>query len=69
MAKKQIEQVVEDDDLLEASKETDDKQLDEFKADATGGEGALSSVIKDAEVPEPHGTGSATRGADKKAGE
>ena len=69
MAKKQIEQVVEDDDLLEASKETDDKQLDEFKADATGGEGALSSVIKDAEVPEPHSTGSATRGADKKAGE
>tara|TARA_R100001377_G_scaffold693_1_gene650 strand:- start:208 stop:1365 length:1158 start_codon:yes stop_codon:yes gene_type:complete len=69
MANKKIEQVVEDDDLLEASKETDDQQLDEFKADATGGEGALSSVIKDAEVPEPHSTGSAARGADKNAGE
>ena len=51
MADKEIEQVVEDDDLLEASKTEDtDEQLDEFKADNTGGD-----VIKGAEVPEPTG--------------
>ena len=69
MAKEEIKQVVEDDDLLEASEATDEKQLDEFKADASGGEGALTSVIKGAEVPEPAGTGSAARGADKSNGD
>ena len=66
MADKEIEQVVEeDDDLLEASKtENEDEQLDEFKADNTGGD-----VIKGAEVPEPSGTGSSTRGADKSSGD
>ena len=66
MADKEIEQVVEDDnDLLEASKTEDkDEQLDEFKADNTGGD-----VIKGAEVPQPHGTGSSTRGADKSGGD
>ena len=41
MADKEIEQVVEeeDNDLLEASKTEDtDEQLDEFKADNTGGD-------------------------------
>ena len=50
MADKEIEQVVEDDDLLEASQETtedqNEEQLDEFTADITGGD-----VIKGAEVP------------------
>ena len=65
MAKKEIEQVVEnDDDLLEASPKEDDEQLVEFKADNTGGD-----VIKGAEVPEPTGTGSTSRGADKSGGD
>jgi len=66
MADKEIEQVVaEDDDLLEASKTEDqDEQLTEFKADNTGGD-----VIKGAEVPEPTGTGSSSRGADKSGGD
>ena len=41
---KEVEVEVKDDDLLEASK-TEDQQLQEFKADATGGEGALASVV------------------------
>ena len=66
MADKEIEQVVaEDDDLLEASKTEDQhEQLTEFKADNTGGD-----VIKGAEVPEPTGTGSSSRGADKSGGD
>ena len=67
MADKEIEQVVEeeDNDLLEASKTEDtDEQLDEFKADNTGGD-----VIKGAEVPEPTSTGSSSRGADKSGGD
>ena len=66
-ADKEIEQVVEeeDNDLLEASKTEDtDEQLDEFKADNTGGD-----VIKGAEVPEPTSTGSSSRGADKSGGD
>ena len=65
---KEVEVEEKDDDLLEASK-TEDQQLQEFKADATGGEGALASVVKGAEVPEPHGTGSTSRGADKSQGD
>jgi len=67
MADKEIEQVVEDDDLLEASLETtedSDEQLDEFTADNTGGD-----VIKGAEVPEPTSTGSTARSADKSGGD
>ena len=65
---KEVEVEVKDDDLLEASK-TEDQQLQEFKADATGGEGALASVVKGAEVPEPASTGSTSRGADKSQGD
>jgi hypothetical protein len=68
MADKEIEQVVEDDDLLEASQETtedqNEEQLDEFTADNTGGD-----VIKGAEVPEPTSTGSTARSADKSGGD
>jgi|TARA_R110001606_G_scaffold119857_1_gene251274 hypothetical protein len=70
MAKEKIEQVVSDDqdsDLLEAS-EDKDQSLQEFKADADGGVGALASVIPGGEVPEPHSTGSASRTADKSTG-
>jgi hypothetical protein len=70
MAKEKIEQVVSDDqdsDLLEAS-EDKDQSLQEFKADADGGVGALASVIPGGEVPEPHSTGSASRSADKSTG-
>ena len=70
MAKEKIEQVVSDDqdsDLLEAS-EDKDQSLQEFKADADGGTGALASVIPGGEVPEPHSTGSASRSADKSTG-
>ena len=67
MADKEIEQVVEDDDLLEASQETtedqNEEQLDEFTADNTGGD-----VIKGAEVPEPTSTGSTARSAHKSGG-
>ena len=52
---KEVEVEEKDDDLLEASK-TEDQQLQEFKADGTGGEGALASVVKGAEVPEPAST-------------
>ena len=65
---KEVEVEEKDSDLLEASK-TEDQQLQEFKADATGGEGALASVVKGAEVPEPASTGSASRGADKSQGD
>jgi len=71
MAKEKIEQVVSDDqdsDLLEAS-EDKDQSLQEFKADADGGTGALASVIPGSEVPEPHSTGSASRSADKSQGD
>jgi len=67
MADTEIEQVVEDDDLLEASEKTEenqDEQLDEFTADNTGGD-----VVKGAEVPAPASTGSSTRGADKSSGD
>ena len=70
MAKEKIEQVVSDDqdsDLLEASEDRD-QSLQEFKADADGGTGALASVIPGSEVPEPHSTGSASRTADKSTG-
>jgi len=70
MAKEKIEQVVSDDqdsDFLEAS-EDKDQSLQEFKADADGGVGALASVIPGGEVPEPHSTGSASRSADKSTG-
>ena len=65
---KEVEVEEKDSDLLEASK-TEDQQLQEFKADATGGEGALASVVKGAEVPEPASTGSTSRGADKSQGD
>jgi hypothetical protein len=66
MAEKEIEQVLEDDDLLMASEATEeqDEQLDEFTADNTGGD-----VVKGAEVPAPTSTGSAARGADKPSGD
>jgi hypothetical protein len=66
MAKNEIEQVVEeDDDLLEASAETeeDEEQLDEFQADATGGDTFKGAAV--AEPVTPSGGGGTARSADK----
>ena len=65
MAKKAIQQVVEDDDLLEASAETeeiDEEQLDEFQADATGGDTFKGAASADPVTPSGGG-GSATTSA------
>ena len=69
MAKKEIEQVVEDDDLLEASDEEeqeDGEQLDEFQADATGGDTFKGAATADPVTPSG---GGGTRAADKTAGD
>jgi len=68
MAKKAIQQVVEDDDLLEASAETeeiDEEQLDEFQADATGGDTFKGAASADPVTPS--GGGGSARSADKAA--
>lgn len=72
MAKKEIEQVVEDDDdLLEASTETEDtdgeEQLDEFQADNTGGDTFKGAASADPVTPS--GGGGTSRSADKSAGD
>ena len=72
MAKKEIEQVVEDDDdLLEASTETEEtdgeEQLDEFQADNTGGDTFKGAASADPVTPA--GGGGSSRSADKSAGD